>query len=77
MQLLPAIMVAVCDGDVIAARDGLPDLVPLLETCRTQPETTWRSTAAGAWSSLHLQQGSVAAEAGDVLQTGGEVGRVG
>jgi len=71
-------VVSPCDGEVISARDGLPDLSP--------PETD-RGNAAGNHIVLdceglrlelaHLQLGSVAVVPGDRLTVGQPIARVG
>jgi hypothetical protein len=71
-------VVSPCDGEVVEAADGLPDLPPP----QTDPENASGNHVVIACQGLlvllaHLRQGSVAVEPGEAIETGQKLGEVG
>ncbi|XSG81828.1 MAG: M23 family metallopeptidase [Methyloligella sp. ZOD6] len=67
-----------CDGSVVAARDGLPDLSPPA-AARKNPAGNHVLLSCGDLQVelAHLQQGSVAVASGERVHTGEAIGKVG
>lgn len=77
-EIFGAMVVSPCDGQVVSARDGLPDLTPP-ERDRGNPAGNHVIVDCGGFQLelAHLRSGSVKVAAGDRLHVGGEIGRVG
>ncbi len=73
-----AAVVSPCDGAVVAARDGLPDLVPP-EADSAHPRGNHAILDCGGFNVeiAHLQEGSLAIAPGDRIAAGDAIGRVG
>lgn len=77
-EIWDAQIIAPCDGDVVWARDGLPDAVGAQRT----REAPAGNAAAIACKGVviffaHMREGSLAVRAGDRVRTGEPIGRVG
>lgn len=69
---------APCDGTVIAAKDGMPDMpVPTTDTSRLEGNHVIVQCGDVAVLLAHFERDSVSVEVGDVVETGQPVGRVG
>ena len=69
---------APCDGTVIAAKDGMPDMpVPSTDTSRLEGNHVIVQCGDFAVLLAHFERDSVSVEEGDVVEIGQPVGRVG
>ncbi|MCB1463197.1 MAG: M23 family metallopeptidase [Nitratireductor sp.] len=77
-EIFGAPVVSPCAGDVTAARDDLPDLVPPARD-RENPRGNHAIIDCGAFDIelAHLKSGSVSVAAGDRLKAGDRIGEVG